>query len=143
MATLHFYHLFFPGNNCTVVSLIVVVFFSDIGVARQTLVFAYDEGMANGEHAFIMLQLEQETFYGNVRHPHRMWLQEGVDVDRTCDYFQAMESVIVAEIQTSNVKNIKETFEDFQQEVKEQYRNPVFQNLAIVSWFAIKFAFIH
>ena len=90
-----------------------------------------------------MLQLEQETFYGNVRHPHRMWLQEGVDVDRTCDYFQAMESVIVAEIQTSNVKNIKETFEDFQQEVKEQYRNPVFQNLAIVSWFAIKFAFIH
>ena len=87
-------------------------------VARQTLEYAFDKGMANGDYAFIMLQLDQQQYIRNRKNPGQIYLLLNLPPMRTCDYYQAMESVILVEI---NSTVVQETYDAFEKEVKQKF----------------------
>ena len=87
-------------------------------MARQTLVYAFDEGMTDGDYAFIMLQLDQEQYIRNIKKPGQIFVLLNLPIERWCDYNQAMESVILVEI---NSTVVQETYEAFEEEVKEKF----------------------
>lgn len=99
-------------------------------MSRETLLYAYDEGMTNGDHVFIMLQLEQNQFIINQRNPALYHLLPGV-IHRLCDYFQALEAVIVVEIKLTDSAN--NTFADFEKKVTEKFNDTIFPSRENVS----------
>ena len=99
-------------------------------MSREILLYAYNEGMTNGDHVFIMLQLEQKQFIINQRIPAQYHLFPGVR-DRLCDYFQALEAVIVVEIKPTDSAN--NTFVDFAKQVSERFNDPIFPSRDNVS----------
>ena len=100
-------------------------------MSRETLLYAYDEGMTTGDHVFIMLQLEQNQFIINQRIPEQYHLFPGVE-RRLCNYFQALEAVIVVEIKLADSAN--NTFADFAKQVTEKFNDPIFPSRKTVSW---------
>ena len=100
----------------------------DYRVGPQVLSFAYNDGMTDGEYAFILVQLDHEQFKRNLENEGQYNLvQFGNRTINSCEYFRAFESVIVVEIQTTEEKN--ETFEDFQEQVKEKFKDPTFPEI--------------
>ena len=99
-------------------------------MGHEILLHAYDEGMTNGDYVFIMLQLEQKQFIVNQRIPAQYHLFP-VAKDRRCDYFQALEAVIVVEIKPMDSTN--NTFVDFEKQVSERFNDPIFPSREKVS----------
>lgn len=87
-------------------------------MARQTLVYAFDKDMTNGDYAFIMLQLDQEQYIRNIKTPGQIYVLLNLPIERWCDYNEAMESVILVEI---NSTVVQETYEAFEEEVKKKF----------------------
>lgn len=87
-------------------------------MARQTLEYAFEKGMTNGDYAFIMLQLDQEQYIRNRKNPGQIFVLLNLPQMRTCDYYQAMESVILVEI---NSTVVQETYDAFEKEVKQKF----------------------
>ena len=108
-----------------------MVFISNYLVGRRTLLTAFDEDMTDGEYAFIMLQLDQQQFINNQLRKAQYYVTSDVPFDRTCDYYQAMESVIVLEIEPTEAKN--ETHEAFDKQVRKKFQDPTFplQNFSV------------
>ena len=80
----------------------MVIFLSDYLLARETLLYAHDEEMTEGDYAFIMLQMDQEQYVTNKKNPAQLYLSIfSRPPDRQCDYYQALESVIVVELMSS------------------------------------------
>ena len=99
-------------------------------MSRETLLYAYDEGMTTGDHVFIMLQLEQNQFIIKQRNPVQYHLIPGVE-HRLCNYFQALEAVIVVEIKLADSAN--NTFTDFEKQLTEKFNDPIFPSRDRVS----------
>ena len=111
-----------------------MIFISDYRVSRRTLLYAHDQGMTSGDYAFIMLQLNQEQFMRNQRIPQQYYLLGSIPDDRVCDYYEALEPVIVVEIKPTDTKNM--TFRDFGEQVKTKFGDPIFDNITLpVSYF--------
>ena len=110
--------------------LSVLLFITNYRVSHEILLHAYDEGMTNGDYVFIMLQLEQKQFIVNQRIPAQYHLFPVVE-DRRCDYFQALEAVIVVEIKPMDSAN--NTFADFEKQVSERFNDPIFPSREKVS----------
>ena len=89
-------------------------------MARQTLEYAYNQGMTQGDYAFVMLQLDLERFKRNMDKPGQIHLLLDLDPDKTCDYYQALESVVLVEVQ-SKLPDEKKSYEAFEKKVKEKY----------------------
>lgn len=89
-------------------------------MARQTLEYAYNQGMTQGDYAFVMLQLDLERFKRNMDKPGQIYLLMDLDKDKTCDYYQALESVVLVEVQ-SKLPDEKKSYEAFEKKVKEKY----------------------
>ena len=87
-------------------------------MARQTLLYAFDEGMTRGDNAFLMLQLNQQQYVRNILNPGQIFVLLNLPSDRLCDYNQAMESVILVEIKSTVVQK---TYEAFEKKVKKQF----------------------
>lgn len=87
-------------------------------MARQTLLYAFDEGMTHGDYAFLMLQLNQQQYVRNIKNPGQIFVLLNLPPERWCDYNQAMESVILVEIKSTVVQ---ETYEAFEEKVKKQF----------------------
>ena len=98
--------------------LLVLLYLSEYDVARQTLIYAFDKGMTNGDYAFVMLQLDQEQFIRNKKSPGQIFVLLHLPKERQCDYNQALESVILVEINSTVVQAVYKAFED---EVKEKF----------------------
>lgn len=101
----------------------ILLFITNYRVSHEILLHAYDEGMTNGDYVFIMLQLEQKQFIVNQRIPAQYHLFP-VDDDRRCDYFQALEAVIVVEIKPMDSAN--NTFADFEKQLSEKFNDSIF-----------------
>ena len=101
-------------------SLAVVLYLSEYLVARQTLEYAYNQGMTQGDYAFVMLQLDLERFKRNMDKPGQIYVLMDLDKDKTCDYYQALESVVLVEVQ-SKLPDEKKSYEAFEKKVKEKY----------------------
>ena len=101
-------------------SLAVVLYLSEYSVARQTLEYAYNQGMTQGDYAFVMLQLDLERFKRNMDKPGQIYVLMDLDKDKTCDYYQALESVVLVEVQ-SKLPDEKKSYEAFEKKVKEKY----------------------
>ena len=99
-------------------------------MSRETLLYAYEEGMTTGDYVFIMLQLDQNQFIINQRIPEQYHLFPGV-MHRLCNYFQALEAVIVVEIKLADSAN--NTFADFAKQLTEKFNDPIFPSGEIVS----------
>lgn len=89
-------------------------------MARQTLEYAYNQGMTQGDYAFVMLQLDLERFKRNMDKPVQIYVLMDLDKDKTCDYYQALESVVLVEVQ-SKLPDEKKSYEAFEKKVKEKY----------------------
>lgn len=89
-------------------------------MARQTLEYAYNQGMTQGDYAFVMLQLDLERFKRNMDKPGQIYVLMDLDKDKTCDYYQALESVVLVEVQ-SKLPDEKKSYEAFEKKVKEKY----------------------
>ena len=87
-------------------------------MARQTLIYASDKDMTHGDYAFVMLQLEQERFIRNIKNPGQIFVVLNLPEKRQCDYNQALESVILVEI---NSTVVQEAYEAFEEEVKQKF----------------------
>ena len=98
--------------------LLVLLYLSEYDVARQTLIYAFDEGMTDGDYAFVMLQLDQEQYIRNIKKPGQIFVLLNLPNDRWCDYNKALESVILVEI---NSTVVQKTYEAFEGEVKEKF----------------------
>ena len=99
-------------------------------MSRETLLYAHNENMTTGDYVFIMLQLEQKQFIINQRTPEQYHLLP-VGGDKLCNYFQALEAVIVVEIKLADSAN--NTFTDFQKQVTEKFNDPIFPSRESVS----------
>ena len=75
--------------------------------------------MTHGDYAFVMLQLEQERFIRNIKNPGQIFVVLNLPEKRQCDYNQALESVILVEI---NSTVVQEAYEAFEEEVKPKIR---------------------
>ena len=112
-------------------------------MARQTLEYAYDQGMTKGEYAFIMLQLDQEQYIRNRKNPNQLFVLLNLPPNRTCHYYEALESGILLEI---NSTVVKETYEAFEKEVNatfNRFRPGLYESLPElfkiqVTWFSAK-----
>ena len=87
-------------------------------MARQTLIYAFDKGMTGGDYAFVMLQLEQQQFIRNLKSPGQIFVLKNLPNERQCDYNQALESVLLVEINSTVVQTAYEAFEE---EVKQKF----------------------
>lgn len=87
-------------------------------MARQTLLYAFDKGMTDGDYAFVMLQLDQEQYIRNIKRPGQIFVLLNLPRERWCDYNQALESVILVEI---NSTVVQEVYEAFEEEVKQKF----------------------
>ena len=87
-------------------------------MARQTLIYAFDEDMTKGDYAFVMLQLEQEQFIRNIKRPGQIFVLLNLPTERQCDYNQALESVILVEI---NSTVDQKAYEAFEKEVEQNF----------------------
>lgn len=107
----------------------------DYRVGPQVLSFAYDQGLTDGDYAFIIVQLDQEQFVFNlVNNNLYHMVQPGIEDKKIeqCEYFRAFESVIIVEIQTIQVGS--DTFKEFQKQVVEKFdENSAFPE-SKVSW---------
>ena len=107
----------------------------DYRVGPQVLSFAYDQGLTDGDYAFIIVQLDQEQFIFNLGNNNRYHMvQRGIEDKKIeqCEYFRAFESVIIVEIQTIQVGS--DTFKEFQKQVVEKFdENSTFPE-SKVSW---------
>ena len=74
--------------------------------------------MTDGDYAFIMLQLDQEQFTRNLKRPAQIYVLLNLPEDRWCDYNQALESVILVEI---NSTVVQKAYEAFEEEVKQKF----------------------
>lgn len=101
-----------------------MVYITDYHVSRLTLLSAFDEGITFGDYAFIMVQLDQETFIRNQGIRQQYYLLPGVPNERLCDYYQALESVIIVEIKPTDAKN--QSFRYFGERVETKFNNSVF-----------------
>ena len=86
--------------------------------------YAYDEGMTTGDHVFIMLQLELEQFILNQKNPEQYHLAPPTNNRTVCDYFQALEAVIIVEVKVVDAANT--SFTEFEDQVKKKFHDPVF-----------------
>ena len=118
---------------------VVVVYITDYLAGRVTLLYAYDEGITLGDYAFIMVQLDQQRFIQNQGIPEQYYLLP--DVTRFCDYYQALESVIVVEIKPTDAQN--QSFKYFEERVKTKlFDNSSFPPVSLpVSLFLISAVF--
>ena len=89
-------------------------------VARQTLVYAHDQDMTQGDYAFVMLQLELQQFILNVQRPGQIYLITNLPEEKTCGYYEALESVVLVEIQ-SEVPDKYESYKAFEKQVKGKF----------------------
>lgn len=120
----------------------------DYRVGPQVLSFAYDQGLTDGDYAFIIVQLDQEQFVFNLGNNNLYHMvQRGIEDKKIeqCEYFRAFESVIIVEIQTIQVG--RDTFKEFQKQVVEKFdENSAFPE-SKVSWLFlvvhVVFACIH
>ncbi|KAL9957058.1 hypothetical protein ACROYT_G038645 [Oculina patagonica] len=96
----------------------ILLYISEYVVARQTLEYAFDKGMTDGDYAFVMLQLNQEQYIRRRKNPGQIFVLLNLDEMRTCDYYQAIESVILVEI---NSTVVQETYDAFEEEVKQKF----------------------
>ena len=87
-------------------------------MARQTLIYAFDKGMTDGDYAFVMLQLEQQQFIRNIKRPGQIFVLKNLPQERQCDYNQALESVLLVEINSTVVQTAYQAFEE---EVKQKF----------------------
>ena len=110
--------------------LSVILFITDYRVSRETLLSAYNLNMTTGDYAFIMLQLEQKQSIINQKNPEQYHLFPNV-MHKLCDYFQALEAVIVVEIKLADSAN--NTFADFAKQVTEKFNDPIFPSPQSVS----------
>ena len=119
-----------------------MVYITDYRVSRLTLLHAFDEGMTFGDYAFIMVQLDQETFIRNQGIREQYYLLPDVPPNRTCDYHQALESVIVVEIKPTDAQN--QSFKYFGERVTTKFNNSVFPRPRLpVSLFLISAVFFN
>ena len=103
---------------CRTFSPLVLLYLSEYRVARQTLIYAFDKGMTDGDYAFVMLQLEQEQFIRNIKRPAQIFVLLNLPAERQCDYNQALESVILVEI---NSTVDQKAYEAFEEEVEQNF----------------------
>lgn len=120
------------SNNLLYYSFIVLLYLSEYTVARQTLEYAYDQDMTKGEYAFIMLQLDQQQYIRHRKNPNQLFVLLNLPRARTCDYYKALESIILLEI---NSTVVKETYEAFVKEVNEtfnRFRPGLYESLPLL-----------
>lgn len=102
----------------------IVLFITSSRVSLSTMSYAYHEGMTTGDHVFIMLQLELKQFILNQKNPEQYHLVPLPADITACDYFQALEAVIIVEIKVVDAANT--SFTEFEDQVKKKFHDPVF-----------------
>lgn len=115
--------------------LLVVLILGDYRVGPQVLSFAYDQGLTDGDYAFIIVQLDQEQFVRNLGNSDLYYVvQRGVEdkpIDQ-CEYFRAFESVIIVEIETIQVGS--DANKEFEKQVLEKFDEYITFPESKVSW---------
>ncbi|PFX31873.1 atrial natriuretic peptide receptor 1-like [Stylophora pistillata] len=98
----------------------ILLYLSEFPVARQTLEYAHNQNMTQGDYAFVMLQLDLNQFKRNMDSPGQIYLILDLDKNKTCDYYEALESVVLVEVE-SELPDEQKSYKAFEKQVKEKY----------------------
>ena len=117
-------HYIRPRNN-DIVSFTVIIVLEEFRYAKELLLPAGEEGLTDGDYAFILFLLNHGDFLLNKGYPNSWayFLSESNDSYRRCKFQQAFDSVLVMSL---NINENNGSFKHFQRTVKQRSSEPPF-----------------
>ena len=105
--------------------LAVVIFITEFFLAREGMLFAYDEGMINGDYVFIMFQLDQNQAHLYSKHQFKWFFSSYPStLQRRNHLKKAFEAAFVLAIKLPSSHN----FTHFKKEIKRRSKFPPFNS---------------
>ena len=100
-----------------------MVFVSELQIAREGMLHAYDEGMINGDYAFIMFELDQSQVSIYSKHPFK-WYFSGHQstLNRYAEVVKACEAAFVLAVKSPSLAS----YSKFKDELKKRSIDPPF-----------------
>lgn len=117
-------HYIGPNNN-DVVSFTVIIVLEDFRYAKELLLPACEEGLTNGDYAFILFFLNHLEVLVNKNTSHS-WAYPHCDSNDSygrCKFQQAFDSALVMSL---NINESSRSYTDFQQTVKQRSKESPF-----------------
>jgi len=123
-------HYIGPNNN-DIVSFTVIIVLEEFRYAKELLLPACEEGLTNGDYAFILFFLNHDEVLGNKQNPNS-WAYPHCDSNDSysrCKFQQAFDSALVMSL---NINESSGTYTNFQRTVKQRSKESPFYSQGYV-----------